>query len=487
MKKRYQIAIDQSTSGTKILLFRAGELIDRLDKKHQQLYPKKGWVEQNPEEISQNVRTLIADILAKHGLVAAEIERLALTNQRETIIAWDKETGKPLYNAIVWQCDRTKAICAALREAGHEKRIKQITGLKIDSYFSAPKMKWLLENVPAVKEANENNRLAFGTMDAWLLFSLTDERHFYTDRTNASRTLLYDIEKNDWSEELLELFGISRFHLPEVRQSVAAFGNYQGMAIQSVMADSEAALYGQGCKDFGTVKATLGTGCSVMMQTGNKRLPENDTILTTLAWDEAGVNKYALEGIIRSCGDTLVFLSEQLELFEDYRIACKRAFELPDSGGVVLIPGQLGLGAPFWNTDIQAEILGLTREHTKWHIIRAGFTSIAFQIKAVITQMELITGHKIKRLQVDGGLTKQLELMQYLADVINAEVCISPAEELSAIGVLQIAEKNQLEKSKIERIYQPGINQLQATDEFREWETQVKSSILKLQKVRNIK
>ncbi|MBK1960675.1 glycerol kinase [Listeria ivanovii subsp. londoniensis] len=487
MKKHYQIAIDQSTSGTKVLLFKAGELVDRLDKKHQQLYPHKGWVEHNPIEICQNVRTLIADILAKHNIVAAEIERLALTNQRETIVAWDKQTGKPLYNAIVWQCNRTKKICETLKEAGCEKRIKKITGLKIDSYFSAPKMKWLLENISAVRDAAGRNQLAFGTMDAWVLFSLTDDSNYFTDRTNASRTLLYDIRKNDWSDELLELFGVARAHLPEVKQSVGDFGSYLGIPIRSVMADSEAALYGQGCYTFGGVKATLGTGCSVMMQIGERRLPENEAILTTLAWDNAGVNQFALEGIIRSCGDTLVFLSEQLELFKDYHTACKQAFQLPSNEGVVLIPGQLGLGAPYWNLDIQAEIIGLTREHTKWHIIRAGYTSIAFQIKAVIDQMELMTGQNIKRLQVDGGLTKQPELMQYLANVLNAEVAVSPVEELSAMGVIKIAEIKSREKRKLAKLYHPDITHKNALDDFRNWEKQVKNSILKLQKVRNFK
>ncbi|AHI55534.1 Putative glycerol kinase [Listeria ivanovii subsp. ivanovii PAM 55] len=479
MKKHYQIAIDQSTSGTKVLLFKAGELVDRLDKKHQQLYPHKGWVEHNPIEICQNVRTLIANILAKHNLVAAEIERLALTNQRETIVAWDKQTGKPLYNAIVWQCNRTKKICETLKKDGCEKRIKQITGLKIDSYFSAPKMKWLLENISAVRDAVSRNQLAFGTMDAWVLFSLTDDSNYFTDRTNASRTLLYDIRKNDWSDELLELFGVARAHLPEVKQSVGDFGSYLGIPIHSVMADSEAALYGQGCNTFGGVKATLGTGCSVMMQIGENRLPENDAILTTLAWDNAGVNQFALEGIIRSCGDTLVFLSEHLELFKDYHTACKQAFQLPSNDGVVLIPGQLGLGAPYWNTNIQAEIIGLTREHTKWHIIRAGYTSIAFQIKAVIDQMELMTGQNIKRLQVDGGLTKQPELMQYLANVLNAEVAVSPVEELSAMGVIKIAEIKSQEERKLAKLYQPDITYTNALDDFQNWEKQVKSSILK--------
>lgn len=324
-------------------------------------------------------------------------------------------------------------------------------------------------------------------MDAWLLFSLTDDSNYFTDRTNASRTLLYDIEKNDWSDELLELFGVKRAYLPEVKQSAGSFGSYQEIPIHSVMADSEAALYGQGCDAFGAVKATLGTGCSVMMQIGENRLPENDAILTTLAWDVAGVNQFALEGIIRSCGDTLVFLSEQLELFNDYDTACKRAFQLPCNEGVVLIPGQLGLGSPYWNTDIRAEILGLTREHTKWHIIRAGFTSIAFQIKAVIDQMELMTGQNIKRLQVDGGLTKQHELMQYLADVLKAEVAVSPAEELSAIGAIEIADNKLQNKRTIAKLYQPNITHTHALEDFQEWEKQVKSSILKLQKVRNFK
>ncbi|WP_239257076.1 FGGY-family carbohydrate kinase [Listeria ilorinensis] len=483
MTRRYQIAIDQSTSGTKVLLFKEEQLVDRLDKKHRQYYPQKGWVEHDPEEISQNVRTLIAELLEKHSLEPQQIERLAITNQRETVVAWDKVTGKPLYKALVWQCNRTEAICETLRCGGHEARIKAITGLKIDPYFSAPKMKWLLENVAAVREAQETGRLAFGTMDAWLIFTLTQGENHLTDRTNACRTLLYDIDRNDWSEELLDLFGIRRAVLPEVQHSAADFGDYLGIPIQSVMADSEAALFGQGCQAFGEVKATLGTGCSVMMQVGTKRLPDDAAILSTIAWDEAGVNQYALEGIIRSCGDTLVFLAEQLELFDDYGAACKKAFQLPDSGGVVLIPAQLGLGAPYWTTDVQAEILGLTREHTKWSIIRAGFASIAFQIKAVIQEMEWLSGQKIKRLHVDGGLTKQDPLMQFLADVLGAEVSMCDAEELSAIGVILIAS-GKVTKSTISKTYFPSENEEQALNEFKEWEASVKNSISKLRKAR---
>ncbi|MGX6978105.1 FGGY-family carbohydrate kinase [Vagococcus elongatus] len=440
-KVKKKLVIDQSTSGTKLLLVEISgdiRIIDRLDLPHKQIFPQQGWVEHDPKEIMSNVYLLLEQMLTKHTLLAADIESLSITNQRETIVCWDKLTGEPIYNAIVWQCNRSVSLCNQLIDAGLENLIQKKTGLKIDSYFSGSKVKWLMNSIPEMKKKVQQNRLAVGTMDSWLIWNLSNRQVFATEPSNASRTLFYNIYEMQWDQELCEIFDVPITCLPEVRNSSDNFGNYQGISVTGIMADSQSALYGQKCIHPGDTKATLGTGCSVMMQLGEDIKIQNDKVLTTIAWSEAGQTNYALEGIIRSFGDTLVWLRDSLGLIVDIEEAALEAFLQADSKGVYFIPAQLGLGAPFWQPEARARFVGMNRSTTKIDLIRASFDSMAFQIKAVIDEMELASGIKIAKIRVDGGATKNQELMQLLADLTQKSVVIGQAEELSALGVIRL-------------------------------------------------
>ncbi|TLG73970.1 glycerol kinase [Culicoidibacter larvae] len=438
MMDEYRVVIDQSTSGTKCLLVKidAGiEVVERLDCKHQQIYPQEAWVEHDPMEIVDNVYRLLDELIDRYP---GQITSISITNQRETIVAWHKSTGEPLANALVWQCIRSQQICEQLISAGYEATIRAKTGLKIDSYFSGPKLRWLFENNDEYKLAMQAGDLAVGTMDAWLIWNLTGGRVFATEPSNASRTLLFDIHRLAWDQELMELFRVTPEMLPIVLQSADDFGDYRGIPIISVMADSQAALFGQQCLDNGEIKATLGTGCSVMMQLGTGDAPNSNTMMTTIAWQQCGRANYALEGIIRSCGDTLIWAQENLQLFDSPELATQLAFELDDSNGVFFIPAQLGLAAPFWRPGAQAAVIGMTRSTTNAHVIRAVFDSIVYQIKAVIDEMEQLSSASITKVRLDGGVTKNQQLMQYLSSVLNRVVAVSETEELSALGALAI-------------------------------------------------
>lgn len=439
----FHVIIDQSTSGTKLLLVTDSDslsIIDRLDKKHRQFYPKKGWVEHDPIEIIDNIYSLFNEMLAKHQLIHEEIKSISITNQRETIVAWNRVTGEPIHHSMVWQCNRGKDICLELVADGKEELVKRKTGLRIDSYFSGSKIKWLAENSLMMNDLAKKQELAIGTMDAWIIWNLTQGQVFATEPSNACRTLLYDIHKNQWDEELTQLFEAPLSALPQVKRSRDNFGYYKGIPIVSVRADSQAALFGQNCVEVGDVKATLGTGCSVMMQVRENDNFNNDEIMTTIGWCDEKATFYALEGIIRSCGDTLTWLSDSLGLFDNFEEAEKLAFDLPDNGGVYLVPAQLGLAAPFWLVNATASFEGMSRSTTKANLIRAAFESVVYQIKAVLDSMERVANVTIDTLKVDGGLSKNKKLMQFLANVLMKKVEISEVEELSAMGTF--LEKN---------------------------------------------
>lgn len=441
--KEYRIVIDQSTSGTKLLLVRIEKqklvILKRLDKSHRQIYPRSGWVEHDPVEIVDNVEILFNLLMEETKLKAEDIKSISITNQRETIVIWNKKTGKPIANALVWQCNRSVDICNQLISEGKELIVQEKTGLKLDTYFSAPKLKWLFQKDSNLEAILRNDELAVGTMDSWLIWNLTNREVFATEPSNASRTLLYNIHSEQWDEELCQLFDTPMKVLPQVRASNDTFGEYKGIPITGVMADSQAALYGQGLTASGNVKATLGTGCSIMMQIEDNLHWGNDTILKTIAWKINNQTSYALEGIIRSCTDTLNWLSNELDLFNTVEEGAEIAFSIPDSGGVFLIPAQLGLGAPFWKPEAKAGFVGLNRSSTKAHMIRAGFDSIVYQIKAVIDVIEETSNIKITELRVDGGASKNNDLMQLLADVLQRTIVLGSIEEMSGIGSLKLA------------------------------------------------
>lgn len=459
----YRIVIDQSTSATKLLLIHEGTIQKKYRKKHRQIFPKQGWMEHDPEEIITNVLSLLEELLNENGLTPEAIQSLSITNQRETIVAWNKRTGKPLYNAIVWQCSRSTDICKELIAQGKEQVINEKTGLKLDSYFSGTKIKWLVEHIPEVRSALEQEELAIGTMDTWLIWKLTNGERFATEPSNASRTLLYDIYENRWDEELVTLFDIRPSCLPEVLASTSAFGTYRGIPIIGVMADSQAALYGQSCLTKGEIKVTMGTGSSIMMQVEDNMNYHDSSILTTIAWKTENQTNYALEGIIRSCGDALNWLEENLSLFDDITLASNQVLQGTSDEEVFFVPALQGLGAPFWNQEMRASFIGMCRSTKKEDLLRAVLESIIFQIRAVIDAMEAVAKTKIQKIKVDGGMINNRRLMELMASLLNKDLELKSVEELSAIGCLKLTGSELSPKlfisEKIEAVKAPALEE----------------------------
>jgi glycerol kinase len=445
-KQKYILAIDQSTSGTKALIVsEIGQIVHKCSLNHAQHYPQTGWVEHDPVEIYENVKKLLAEINQTSAVSAEELAVLAITNQRETVVVWDKETGNPVYNAIVWQCRRTSDYCNELKEQGYETMIQLKTGLKADPYFSASKFKWILDHVDGVKERAREGKLLLGTMDSWLIWKLTGGKVHATDYSNASRTLLFNIHTLQWDEELLELFDIPGEMLPIVKASNELYGvtsdislPFTQLPISGVIGDSQAALFGQKCFEPGMAKATYGTGTSVLMQTG-EMVNGTNGLVTSIAWGLSGKVSYALEGIINSTGDTIKWLKEQLELIHDFGEAEQLARSIPDNQGVYLVPAFVGLGAPYWKPYSRAAIMGMSRNTGKPHIVRAALESIAYQVKDVIELMQAESHIQIKSVKVDGGATSNRFLMQYQADMLDIDIIASEVAELSSMGSAYIA------------------------------------------------
>jgi len=442
----YIIAVDQSTSGTKVLLVDSnGKIVSKKAKSHQQYYPHPSWVEHDPLEIYQNVKQLLNDMLTEQAILHQHIKGLSITNQRETIVVWDKETGLPIYNAIVWQCRRTADLCGQLREDGHEKKFYEKTGLTLDPYFSATKVKWILENVDGAKEKAKNGNLLLGTIDSWLIWKLTNGKAHVTDYTNASRTALFNIHTCQWDQELLDILEIPVSLLPVVKSSNEIFGHItdeesaaKGFPISGVIGDSQGALFGQKCFEQGMAKATYGTGTSVLVYTG-ELIPSENGLVTSIAWSIDHQVEYALEGVIHSTGDTISWLKEQLELIKDVSELEPLARTIPDNQGVYLIPAFVGLGAPYWDPYAKAAIIGMSRSSKKAHIIRAALESTVYQVKDAATLIEQESNISIKELRVDGGATGNQFLMQFQADMLGVNIRISELAELSAMGSVYLA------------------------------------------------
>lgn len=470
----YRIVIDQSTSGTKVLLFDTMNdvgIVSRKDLKHKQFYPREGWVEHDPVEIINNTVELLDSIILENG---QNIKSISITNQRESVLLWDKRTGTPYTNVFVWQCNRGVEICKELINQGHGEVIKNKTGLKIDPYFSASKLKWFFDQNTLSEDELAN--LAVGTIDSWLLWNLTEENQFLTEKSNACRTLLYDIFEQQWDAELCEIFNVPMDTLPEVVDSVYDFGTYKGIPIVSVLADSQSSLYGHGCHKYGEVKATLGTGSSIMMNIGDSTFNSDDSILTTIAWELDNKPVYALEGIIKSYSDNLNWLENEINLFDDIVVASKEAFNLPNNGNVYYIPALEGLGAPFWAPEAQAVFKGMTRDTTKVHILRSVFEAMAFQTKAVLIEMEAVSGVSIKSIFVDGGPVKNQNFMQLLSDVTQKEIVVGQFEETSAYGTLSLYLQRPVEKVS-QVTYSPLIS---FEKEYLKWEDHIKKYLEEL-------
>lgn len=441
METEYILSIDQSTSGTKALVIDdKGEIIHKKSKSHKQFYPRAGWVEHDPLEIYNNVKQLLCDVVETSGFPIDSFKVLSITNQRETVVVWNKETGCPVYNAIVWQCRRTTDICRRLKAEGYETIIQERTGLTIDPYFSATKMAWILNSFPDIRKEAEEGKLLFGTIDSWLIWKLTNGSVHATDVTNASRTLLFNIHTLDWDDELLAIFNIPRTILPVVKNCDEIFGEIldsdlpvKGLSIAGVIGDSQGALFGQRCYSKGMAKATFGTGTSVLIN-NEDFVQGGNGLVTSVAWVLKGKASYAYEGIINTTGDIIKWIQEDLGLIDEISEAEKLANELPNNEGVYLIPAFVGLGAPYWSPDTRAAITGMSRKTGKAHIVRAALESIAYQVKDIIGLAESECGIKIKELRVDGGATKNKFLMQFLADLLGITVIVSNVEELSTMG-----------------------------------------------------
>jgi len=436
------LAIDQSTSATKAVLFDAsGNVLDKASREHRQIYPRPGWVEHDAEEIWQNVLAVIRDVVKRNRTKISKLAALSIANQRETILIFDRKTGKPLHNAIVWQDRRGDAICRKLHAQGHEALVRRKTGLKIDTYFSASKLKWFVAEKPDIAAKLKSGDAVIGTIDAYLIHRLTSGKVFATDFTNASRTLLFDIGKLRWDEKLCALFNVPMRALPEVRESAAHFDETnadnilpRALPITGVMGDSQASLFAQCCFAPGTAKATFGTGTSVLLNIGSKFRPPAKNSVTALAWVLDGKPTYASEGIINFSAATIAWLQTQLGLIANVDEVEKLATSVESNGGVYLVPAFAGLSAPYWSPDARAAILGMSGHTRKEHLVRAALESIAYQIRDVLEMMRADAKLNLHSLHADGGPTRNQFLMQFTADLTRTELKVSEVAESSAWG-----------------------------------------------------
>ncbi len=441
------LSIDQSTSASKAILFnREGKLVDRVSIDHRTYYPYPGFVEHDPEEIFKNTLVAMQQVLSKNNIDPGEIACIALTNQRETTLIWDKITGMPVANAAVWQCQRGAGYCNQLKEDGFSEKIADKTGLIIDPYFSASKLHWIMNNVPDLKEKALNSDLMLGTMDSWLLWKLTEGKVHATDYSNACRTMLFNIKTLQWDDELISLFGLEKSMFPEVKFSNEIFGytgpnifNGTAIPISGIMGDSHAALFGQNCFEPGMGKATYGTGSSIMMNIGKEPLSPPGGLVTSIGYGLDKTVYYVFEGNIHCTGDTINWLKNDLQLINDTSETEELATSVDDNNGVYFVPAFVGLGAPYWDNGARACLSGMPRNTTKAHVVRAALESIAYQVKDLISLMETRGDIKLKELRVDGGPTRNNFLMQFQSDMLQRKVNRSVIEEVSALGAAFMA------------------------------------------------
>ena len=441
---KYILALDQGTTSSRAILFdQEQNILGISQKEFSQIYPKEGWVEHDPMEIWSSQYAVMMEVIAQTGVGPGEIAAIGITNQRETTILWDKATGRPIYNAIVWQCRRTAGIVDGLLEQGLGDYIRRITGLEPDAYFSASKIKWILDHVEGARERAARGEILFGTVDSWLVWKLTGGAAHVTDVTNASRTMLFDIHKLDWDDTLLQALDIPRAMLPQVRSSSEIYGytEIQGtkVPIAGMAGDQQAALFGQGCFAPGEAKNTYGTGCFLLMNTGNVPCESKNGLITTVAIGLNGEVWYALEGSVFVGGAVIQWLRDEMRFFNDSRDAEYYAQKVKDNGGVYFVPAFTGLGAPHWDMYARGAIVGLTRGTKREHIIRAAQESIAYQVADLVHAMEADTGIPLTSLKADGGASRDQFLMQFQADIIDREVRRPAIRETTALGAAYLA------------------------------------------------
>jgi glycerol kinase len=489
--KKFILALDQGTTSSRAIVFDSNGLpVAAAQKEFAQFFPQPGWVEHNPEEIWSTQAGVAMEAITKAGIESSGIAALGITNQRETTVVWDRKTGKPVYNAIVWQDRRTSGFCDILKAEGQSRKILEKTGLIIDAYFSATKVKWILDNVKGARKKAENGQLAFGTIDSWLVWNLTRGGLHITDVSNASRTMLFNIHTLKWDEELLKIFDIPASMLPEVRSSSDFYGTTSGqfstaIPIAGIAGDQQSALFGQMCIDPGMVKNTYGTGCFMMMNIGRKPIESTSRLLTTVAWRIGKETTYALEGSIFIAGAVVQWLRDGLGIIRKSGDIEKLAAKVKDSEGVYFVPAFAGLGAPHWNQDARGTIVGLTRGTTSSHIARAALDSIAYQTLEVLLAMQKDSGIDINELRVDGGATVNNQLMQFQADLLQTNVVRPKITETTALGAAYLAGlavnywsdlKDIKKQWQIDRTFAPQIKAIETESLIKGWHRAVNSA-----------
>ena len=490
--KQYVIALDQGTTSSRCILFdREQNIVGVAQREFTQIYPKPGWVEQDPMEIWSSQSSVLTEVLAQTGIAPNEVAAIGITNQRETTIVWDKATGRPIYNAIVWQCRRTAPLCEELKAdetfCGY---IKEHTGLLIDAYFSATKLKWILDHVEGARERAQAGELLFGTVDSWLVWKLTGGAVHVTDYTNASRTMLFDIQNLCWDKEICRRLDIPMEMLPKVCSSSQVYGyaNLQGLEvpIAGIAGDQQAALFGQGCFQPGEAKNTYGTGCFLLMNTGEQLCRSENGLLTTIAIGLGGKVQYALEGSVFVGGAVIQWVRDELRFISESRDAEYYASKVPDTGGVYLVPAFTGLGAPYWDMYARGALIGLTRGTNRDHIIRAAQESIAYQSWDLVDAMEKDTGIPLSALNADGGASRDKFLMQFQADILNKPVRRPVIRETTALGAALLAglaagvwssQEEVKSRMKMDSLYEPAMDELKRQKLLRGWHKAVGRSL----------
>ncbi|MBK5485079.1 glycerol kinase GlpK [Peribacillus sp. TH16] len=492
--EKYILSLDQGTTSSRAILFNEkGEIVHSAQKEFTQHFPKPGWVEHNANEIWGSILAVIAGVLSESSVKPEQIAGIGITNQRETTVVWDKETGTPVYNAIVWQSRQTSEICDELKGRGLNDLFREKTGLLIDAYFSGTKVKWILDNVEGARQKADEGKLLFGTIDTWLIWKLSGGKAYVTDYSNASRTLMYNIHELKWDEELLEILTVPKSMLPEVRPSSEVYAHTieyhffgQSIPIAGAAGDQQAALFGQACFNEGMAKNTYGTGCFMLMNTGEKAVSSEHGLLTTLAWGLNGKVEYALEGSIFVAGSAIQWLRDGLRMLKNAEDSEAYAKRVESTDGVYVVPAFVGLGTPYWDSDVRGAVFGLTRGTSKEHFVRATLESLAYQTKDVLDAMEADSGIELKTLRVDGGAVKNDFLMQFQSDLLRVPVERPTINETTALGAAYLAGlavgywKDQEEIAQqwaIDKTFKPSMDEQESEKLYDGWKKAVQAAM----------
>ena len=493
MTEKYIMALDQGTTSSRAILFdKKGAIFHSAQQEFTQYFPKSGWVEHNADEIWSSILSVIAGVLSEKNILAEQIEGIGITNQRETTVVWDKHTGNPIYNAIVWQSRQTADICDDLKESGYNDLFRDKTGLLIDAYFSGTKVKWILDNVEGAREKAENGDLLFGTIDTWIIWKLSGGTTHVTDYSNASRTLMYNIHELKWDEELLSILDVPASMLPKVCQSSEIYTHADpeqffghAVPIAGIAGDQQAALFGQACFESGMVKNTYGTGCFMLMNTGEKAVKSDNGLLTTIAWGIDGKVEYALEGSIFVAGSAIQWLRDGLRMFRNSSESEMYAARVDSTEGVYVVPAFVGLGTPYWDSDVRGAVFGLTRGTTKEHFVRATLEAVAYQTKDVVDAMESDSGIPLKTLRVDGGAVENNFLMQFQSDLLNVPVERPIINETTALGAAYLAglavgfwkDRSEIaDQWALDRPFEPNMAEEKREELYSGWQKAVKAA-----------